>query len=298
MKNRITRYESINAYLEAANCSVRSELEDFFIVQISNLGENTVPIMSAFQKNFFQINIITTGDVGAYRIDERKYTQDSGNIYFISPAHIYSWVRNENLDGYLIYFKKSLFDLERANFLNSEFDGLFNIENENMLSVGSKDFSKLREQLEQLQSIYTSNSPCRRNKIIAYLTFLLFFIKEIWLKNESQSNRKASSTSLFKRYLNLVASLHLKERKVLFYAEQLGVTPNHLNAISKRNTGKTAKEIIEDNVVKTAKLQLSYSDSSISDISYSLGFEEPTNFSRFFKRITGKSPQEYKYQNN
>jgi len=293
MENGIKRFESINSYLEAANCDVRSNLEDFFIVQISDLGKDTLPMMSLFQKDFHQMNLITRGDTGAYRIDVRTYPQESGNIYFISPSHIYSWVKHGDLNGYLIYFKKSLFNMERVSLFDEEFQDLFDIENENILSLGPNDFKEIKGQLQKLRNLYNFESPYRYHKIASYMTFFFFRLKELWSKKALPTQKKSHNSNLLRRYLNLIANLHLRERKTMFYAGKLKVTPNHLNAVCKKDTGKTAKSLLEEQVVQTSKLQLVYDQRSISEISFTLGFEEPTNFSRFFKRKTGMTPQQF-----
>nr|WP_293837145.1 AraC family transcriptional regulator [uncultured Arsenicibacter sp.] len=74
------------------------------------------------------------------------------------------------------------------------------------------------------------------------------------------------------------------------YAERLSVHVNHLNKVLKENTGKTTTEIIGSRIVQEAKILLRQTDWTISEISYSLGFEEVAHFSNFFRKQTTLSP--------
>lgn len=80
------------------------------------------------------------------------------------------------------------------------------------------------------------------------------------------------------------------------YAAALKVHVNHLNKVLKESTGKTTTEIIAARVSEEARILLKQTQSNISEIAYSLGFEEVAHFSNFFKRHTGWSPMAYREQ--
>lgn len=74
------------------------------------------------------------------------------------------------------------------------------------------------------------------------------------------------------------------------YARQLAVHVNHLNKVLKEHTGKTTTDLISGRLVQEAKILLRQTDWTISEISYSLGFEEVAHFSNFFRKQTSLSP--------
>lgn len=80
------------------------------------------------------------------------------------------------------------------------------------------------------------------------------------------------------------------------YATELKIHVNHLNKVLKESTGKTTTEIIAARVCEEARILLKQTQSNISEIAYSLGFEEVAHFSNFFKRHTGWSPMAYREQ--
>ena len=74
------------------------------------------------------------------------------------------------------------------------------------------------------------------------------------------------------------------------YAERLAVHVNHLNKVLKENTGKTTTEIIGSRIIQEAKILLKQTKWNISEIAYSLGFEEVAHFSNFFRKQTSLAP--------
>lgn len=82
----------------------------------------------------------------------------------------------------------------------------------------------------------------------------------------------------------------LKLRTAKDYAATLSVHVNHLNKVLKENTGKTTTEIITARLIQEAKILLKQTDWNISEIAYSLGFEEIAHFSNFFRKQTRLSP--------
>lgn len=78
------------------------------------------------------------------------------------------------------------------------------------------------------------------------------------------------------------------------YADRLAVHVNHLNKVLKENIGKTTTEIISSRITQEAKILLRQTDWHVSEIAYSLGFEEVAHFSNFFKRQTSLSPAQFR----
>jgi AraC-like DNA-binding protein len=74
------------------------------------------------------------------------------------------------------------------------------------------------------------------------------------------------------------------------YADTLGVHVNHLNKVLKETTGKTTTEIIGSRINQEAKVLLKQTQWNVSEIAYTLGFEEIAHFSNFFKKHNQQSP--------
>jgi AraC family transcriptional activator of pobA len=88
---------------------------------------------------------------------------------------------------------------------------------------------------------------------------------------------------------------HFREQRLIsFYAEKLAITPDRLNDHVKRVSGVTAGHLIRQRVLTEAKRQLVFTSQPIHEISYDLGFADPSHFARFFRKQTAMTPQEFR----
>jgi AraC family transcriptional activator of pobA len=92
----------------------------------------------------------------------------------------------------------------------------------------------------------------------------------------------------------LVEEHFRQERLISFYAEKLAITPDRLNDHVKRVSGVTAGHLIRQRVLTEAKRQLVFTGQPINEISYDLGFADPSHFARFFRKQTGTTPQQFR----
>ncbi|MBL1409924.1 helix-turn-helix domain-containing protein [Sphingobacterium faecale] len=79
-----------------------------------------------------------------------------------------------------------------------------------------------------------------------------------------------------------------------YFAEKLHVHVNHLNSVLKKNTGKTTTVIINEQIIREAKTLLRNTNWNISEIAYALGFDYPSHFNKYFKRLTASTPREFR----
>lgn len=108
---------------------------------------------------------------------------------------------------------------------------------------------------------------------------------------QKMQNRSESITD---RYFELVKLHYRSHRDVAYYADLLCITSKYLSQSVKEATGKPALQMIDDFVVAESKALLRSTDSSIEQIAESMGFHSQSLFGKYFKRVTGISPREYR----
>lgn len=117
----------------------------------------------------------------------------------------------------------------------------------------------------------------------------LFRLSDMEAEKYPQNSRR----QYYNKFIQLIKSTNYTNR-ITEYAEELHISPVHLNRICQAISGKSASEIITQNAMIEAQKYLLHTSYSISEIAYKLNFEYPNYFARKFKKHTGKSPQEFR----
>ncbi|MEL6134431.1 MAG: helix-turn-helix transcriptional regulator [Bacteroidota bacterium] len=133
----------------------------------------------------------------------------------------------------------------------------------------------------------------RKEYIGAALT--LFYTQILELESHTTFIPENSSEyALFTKYDHLVSAHFSTSRDAKWYASQLGITYKHLNIVCKKMTQLTAKGFIDQFIMLEAKRKLLSTSSSVKEIGYQMGFDEPTNFQKYFKRHTRYTPKAFR----
>ena len=99
---------------------------------------------------------------------------------------------------------------------------------------------------------------------------------------------------LFKKFIEKIVESYTVSREVLFYANELGVSSGYLNEVCNDVSTHSAKDIIDSAVVSRLKYELSYTSKTIQELADEYCFPSQSYFSRYFKRLTGLTPSEFR----
>jgi YesN/AraC family two-component response regulator len=153
--------------------------------------------------------------------------------------------------------------------------------------------SALESYLAMCKSIIPEHQNPNRLEIITLLT-RAFFLGLGYFMHQTNCNDNSRQSELTNKFIELVERNYTKQRELKFYAEKLALTPKHISLVVKRSSGKSATEWIEKYVILDAITQLTSTDKSIKEIAYNLGFPSQSFFGKYFCRIVGASPAEYR----
>lgn len=154
-------------------------------------------------------------------------------------------------------------------------------------------------QLELFQTlirlIQLENQTGKRPAILeSYLRS--WFLHCLALENAVQPDDEADSRM---RFLIDAVEVHFKEqRKSSFYADTLSLSAKRLNELTRETFSKTVSQMINERLILEAKREISCGEKPIKEISYELGFSEPSYFTRFFGKQTGYSPENFRKRMN
>ena len=123
---------------------------------------------------------------------------------------------------------------------------------------------------------------------------LLHFIREQISLPIFRNQSDNQDFELVRAFEDMLEQHYNSAPQVAYYCQSLNVTEKRLQTATRNILDQSPKEIIKDRIVLEAKRLLVYSSDSVKEISFRLGFDEPTNFTKFFKKSTGKSPMDFR----
>ncbi|TKC57135.1 helix-turn-helix domain-containing protein [Pedobacter hiemivivus] len=157
--------------------------------------------------------------------------------------------------------------------------------NRKMLQRLSSDF------VEEFQTQDSTQSEMLKTLLKRLIIIATRLAKAQYLKTQSPS---ADHFLIIRKYNLLVDRNYKTQHQVQFYANELNKSPKTLSNLFARHHHKLPLQIIHDRIMDQAKRLLFYTDKSVKEIAYELGFEDAAHFSRFFKNITGQNITQYK----
>lgn len=235
--------------------------------------------------DFFQILLVTSGS-GTHRIDFIEHKVAAGQIYMMKPGQMHSWKLTRGVKGILVEFNyQSLNSFKESARLMNDFSS-----SPEVFGASKKDFSEVIE----LVKIMLRESELKRElhdlSLQGHLTAFLIHLIRLYQKNLKQEK----VLTIIERFRALVEKHFKTEHAVDFYARELNTSPKALTMQLSRSIGKPPRQLIQERILLEAKRYLAFSDLSIAEIGYELGFEDANYFTRFFRVHEKKAPVRFR----
>lgn len=256
---------------------------------------------SAFTSDFYMIALKKMKS-GVIMYGKTKYDNDSGSMFFTKPRQAVE-MRNLELEenGFAIYFHE---DFLNGHALHTEIKKYhyFDYETNEALHLSPKEEETIWELYRKIETEYYNNQDeYSKDIILGHIDSILKYSQRFYKRQFINRNEMSGKIiSKFNDKLGAYFESGLLTEKglptVKSMASQLYLSPRYLSDVLKQETGKTAIELIHIFLISEAKNLLKGPDHSISEIAYSLGFENLPYFSRLFKKEVGISPNTYKKQ--
>ena len=129
-----------------------------------------------------------------------------------------------------------------------------------------------------------------------HLHNLLLLSERIHRKQDFTEISKDANLEYVMRFKELLEKKFRTIKQVSHYTDELIVNPKRLNTATSKVLGKSPKELIDERVMLEAKRLLVYTNESVTEIGFDLGFDEPTNFIKYFRKHSETTPSEFRDQ--
>ena len=263
--------------------------KDFF--EIVKLKErNSYDSTKAHKHSYFEIFLFNKGG-GTHEIDFNIHPVLSQSVHFVFPNQVHKVTRELDTFGFVILISKEFMDrIDYKLYLD-----LFSVYYlDPIVKLNTERFNKISLLLDNLTDEFTNDELNSKSVIKNYLSILFnFFLREKENKTSSDSY-KSDEFTLFINFLILIENHYETHNPVQFYSSKLQTTERHLNLLCKKFKSKTASVLIKERMILEIKKMLVNSSFSIKEIVYSLKFNDPANFNKFFKSVIGVSPSQFR----
>lgn len=259
-------------------------------------GPNAAPVPYS-KRDFYKVTFV----VGNSRVHfaDQIYDVQKQALTFSNPQIPYKWEHLDRIkDGWFCIFDQEFFH----QFGNINQYAVYQPGGTRVFELTDEQAGQVRAKFErmntEIKSDYVHKFDLLRTLVYELIHFALKMQPSARMEQQP-INASQRIGSLFLELLERQFPIDEDHREIQLrtasdFASRLNVHVNHLNRAIKETSGKTTSQVIAERIVKEAKILLKHSPWNASEISYALGFAEPTHFTNFFKKHTGLSPLKFR----
>lgn len=265
-------------------------LEDNLI--LSRLIKST----ASQSKGDFHYMIWIQKEIDRFQIDEKSYDCDVDSVFFVNKK--YSWKMdaedNSISKGYIIRLTDEILNLPSFSKLFITQVNMFNNESIPVIQFSPGIAVRISAILEMIDELMGSHLNNKEEGILSLLNAFFIYCDGQCNIKSVLSNTRNQKTKIVYDYKKLISDKITTWSEVKDYAKYLNISEKYLNECVKSVLSVNAKQLIIEQLLMKSRRALKFSDSSIKEISFDLGFSSPDYFSNFFKKHTGLTPTNFR----
>ena len=255
-------------------------------------------VRSYNRKDFYKICIITGHNIIHYA--DKGFDVSGTTLFFGNPLIPYSWENMTQQTGYTCLFSEAfLKGHDRSDSLQES--PLFKLGGNPIFSINDQQRQFIEQLFQRMLEEQNTEYQYRDDLIRNYINLIIHEAlkmqpAETFVKHKDASTRIAIQfLDMLEKQFPIEDPDHPLELKTAQgFADKLAVHVNHLNRTVKQVTGKSTTIHISERIITEAKALLQHTDWPVAQIAYALGYEYPSYFNNFFKKMTGSSPTSYR----
>jgi len=276
---------------------INKEIGHFNVFNVAETIEEVKrkAIMPYNRRAYYKISLLRGRNRAEYA--DKVIEVEKNALLFATPKVPYHWIpKDANLSGYFCIFTDEFLVRNKSGV---ELDDLpiFQAGGYPVFQISDEQADEIALLYRKMQKEIASDYAYKYDLLRNYVVELIHYGQKLQplAVTYPRANASARVASLFIELLERQFPIESPQQKLNLksakdYADRLAIHVNHLNKALKEITGKTTSAIISNRLVQEAKILLKHTDWNISEIAYSLGFEEVAHFSNFFKKQTSVAP--------
>lgn len=244
--------------------------------------------------HFYAILFITEGE-GFHFIDFKKYAYKRGSIIFVAKEQVHAFEGNVNRRATFFLFTEQF--LDKSN-LGSNLMQQINLYNYHLytplLQLKESEIDFFETIARRITEEFHARDDFATEEIIGSMLKIFLLLAERIRKETVYGATPTTHYPTFLVFQRLLNKHLLDNRKVQHYAQLMAISTKQLSRITLAVIHKPAKQYIHERLIMEMKRFLMNTDLSIKEIAYRTGFDEPTNFVKYFKKEVGKTPSVFR----
>ncbi|MBA4503238.1 4-hydroxyphenylacetate catabolism regulatory protein HpaA [Marinobacterium marinum] len=246
---------------------------------------------------YLQIHYIDRGEI-RFHIDDRIY-HARGPALLLTPASVpHSFLTEDKACGHVLTIHQSIVWQLLKDGLQQEMETEFKhglcIARNELEPSQRLQWPLITQTLRNLKVEWYRERAAKRLTLHTLVNLLLIQISRLSPKEAESTSLNNDDLRIFHRFTNLVEEHFCTHLRLPEYTNRLGISESRLHQICQRVSNRSPKKLIHDRLIQEAKRLLVFSELSSSDVCYRLGFSDPAYFSRFFKRHTDMTAQQFR----
>ena len=264
---------------------IKNKLDEGLTFKVSRFKEQIKKTKPHKHDEYYELIFLSQGE-GFHCIESEKYMVSSPDFYFLKPGQLHYWQFTSIPKGFVILFNDNEFNAVNENVL---IDLIRKLTDTTRLKIQPDKFPI--HLLEEIFNEFQLNTQYSKEIIHGLLKAL--FGKLLQIK-EDNPQIKSSPQSVYEKFVQLLVKECPRLHKVNEFADLLNITPQNLNTICRKQTSKSASEIITNQLLLEAKRYILHTDNTINEIADILSFTDASNFVKFFKKHEKITPIQFR----
>lgn len=255
-----------------------------------NLEHATVP----HRHSFYQI--IWFKEKGRHYVDFEVVEHGPQSVFFINKNQIHYFCPDSSNEGFLFHFNDEFINTHGPGQMERFSTTIFNEMGHRFLDIPAVEIQKMGLITSYIDSEILLKEQNYREQVYHHFLTILYLIERLKGKVDQVDLKSNTDYKMASDFKKLIIQWLDESKSVDDYAVALGTNTKTLTRVCKKYLLDTPALVIRQSKLLEAKRMLSNQKTSVKEIAYALGFEDPAYFTKYFKKGTGRTPKEFQHQ--
>jgi len=244
----------------------------------------------------FLFGVVTHGQA-QLSVEEKTYHLTTGDVITCKPRNIFEKSMMSMDFNALVLFLSPEYVAQLSQMVRMEWSHSMFSSSHKILHADEMSLNRYRLYFSLLQNHLSSpDSPHKELSLRLLFASMAYDLRDLHKSQgeEMLHQTYSSGENILRQFMQHLHDPAQPYLNVNEYASLFNITPKYFSSVCKRLTGKTANQLISDEIVRSSQIALRDSSKSIKQIAAMMGFKNQSHFGRFFRQQTGVSPQQYR----